>query len=496
MSSLERSPVAVSGESFGRYRLIDKLATGGMAELFLAKTSVLPGVDKIVALKRTLPHLRHDETMVSMFLDEARVAARLEHPNIVDVYDVDRVGPDYFFTMAYLHGEDLSAVMRTLGRGGQAVPHHHALHIVQGICAGLHHAHEQVGLDGRPLRIVHRDISTSNVMLTFDGEIKLLDFGIAKASNQSCRTQAGVRKGKAAYMSPEQCRGEPLDRRSDVFSIGLVLWELTTMRRLFRAPDPLVVMNQIAHHPAPRPSTVLPDYPKELERIVMRALAHDREDRYPTARALQNDLQRYARAQPLRSSTGALAKFMLDLFGYRPRPWASERLVRRKVPDTTAATAVTRPDLQQPARTDQLPTASTDVGGVATTPPGSRRHDRWRLVASGVGGAALVTALAMTMPSEDHASSWSPAIETTQRTDPSSPARPEPTQVRPREQPPLNPCPAGMVLVGRARPSTVVGTREPAPLPLHDLELRCVPKALARSPQPGVGQPQDLEDRP
>jgi len=310
-------------DQVGRYQLIHRLAAGGMAELYLAKTSGIEGFEKIVVLKRILGHLRDNAAFVSMFLDEARIAANLEHPNIVNVYDIGRAGDDYFFTMAYLHGEDLSAILRESARLGRGVPLAQALYIIQGVCAGLHYAHEQVGLDGRPLEIVHRDVSTTNVMVTYDGGVKLLDFGIAKAASQSQLTQAGVRKGKASYMSPEQCRAEPLDRRSDVYSIGIMLWELTTMRGLYRADNEMAVMNMVANQDAPTPSSYIPSYPEALEQIVMRALARDRDQRYPTARALQEDLEVFVRDNRLGCSAGTLARMLKELFGDKPLPWAA-----------------------------------------------------------------------------------------------------------------------------------------------------------------------------
>ncbi|MCA9707729.1 MAG: serine/threonine protein kinase, partial [Myxococcales bacterium] len=321
--SWNTSSASPAGDQLGRYQLLHRLAAGGMAELYLARTSGIEGFEKVVVLKRILGHLRGNDTFVSMFLDEARIAANLEHPNIVNVYDIGKAGDDYFFTMAYLHGEDLSALLRESARAGRGVPLPQALYIVQGVCAGLHYAHEQVGLDGQPLGIIHRDVSTTNVMVTYDGGVKLLDFGIAKAASQSQLTQVGVRKGKASYMSPEQCRADPLDRRSDVFSSGILLWELTTMRGLFRAENEMAVMNMIANKDAPTPSSVVAGYPAELERIVMRALARDPNRRYPSARALQDDLEQFVRDNRLGCSSGAMARLMRGLFGDKPLPWAA-----------------------------------------------------------------------------------------------------------------------------------------------------------------------------
>jgi len=217
----------------GKYELIKRIATGGMAEIYLARVSGLPGFEKIVVVKRILPQLATNQEFVQMFLDEARVAATLHHPNIVQMYDIGAVDGNYFISMEYLHGEDLRSIARAMRQKGQdRVPLEHALGIGVGIAAGLHYAHEKVGFDGKPLHIVHRDITPQNIFVTYDGGVKLVDFGIAKASNRASETRYGSLKGKIPYMSPEQCRSEPLDRRSDIFSLGILLYEQTTSVRL------------------------------------------------------------------------------------------------------------------------------------------------------------------------------------------------------------------------------------------------------------------------
>jgi len=364
------STSSVVGERVGRYLLLHKLAVGGMAEIFLAKSSGIEGFQKVVVLKRILPHLRADETFIQMFLDEARVAANLEHPNIVNVYDIGKAGEDYFFTMAYLHGENLGAVLRRSAHAQRRIPLELALHIVQGVCAGLHYAHEQVGLDGQPLEIVHRDVSSTNVLVTYDGGIKLLDFGIAKAATQSQRTQVGVRKGKASYMSPEQCGPGPLDRRSDVFAIGILLWELTTMRRLYRADNELAIMNMIVNNDAPLPSSVTPDYPRGLEAIVMKALARDREQRYRTARALQEDLDVFVREQGLGTTARALAEMLDGLFGAKPLPWASDGVLTEAGNTHPPSPEPTMPAYSEGVGDAAGATLPAGVGSVASAAPG------------------------------------------------------------------------------------------------------------------------------
>ncbi len=435
-----------AGEQLGRYLLLYKLATGGMAEIFLAKTSGIEGFEKIVVLKRILPHLSANELFVSMFLDEARVAANLEHPNIVNVYDIGKAGEDYFFTMAYLHGEDLSSVLRESARAGRGIPLALALHIVQGVCAGLHYAHEQMALDGTPLGIVHRDVSTTNVLITYDGGVKLLDFGIAKAANQSKMTQVGVRKGKASYMSPEQCRAEPLDRRSDVFAIGILLWELTTMRGLFRADNELAVMSLIVHNETPRPSSVVQGYPPELEKIVMKALARDREQRYPTARALQEDLEAFVREYRLGSTSGALAKMMRELYGPKPLPWApggllaSAGIALGPTPEPTGS--ITNGSQAPASYAAKSSPAVTDPGYIAES--SGREGSRSRtpvFVALGLVGAIAVAATAWL------AIGGGGGGETPPPTVPAVASSPEEAKAPAEPVAPTGPCPEGMVLV-------------------------------------------------
>src|SRR4051794_1445723 len=246
-----------------------------MAEIFLARVSGLPGFHKMVVIKRILPQLATKTDFVEMFLDEARIAATLQHPNVVQMYDVGVVDGNYFIAMEYLHGEDVRSLMKSLFRQEKKLPVEHALNIVIGVASGLHYAHEKVGFDGTRLEIVHRDVTPQNIIVTYDGAVKLLDFGIAKASNRFGETRFGTLKGKVPYMSPEQCRGEPLDRRSDIFSLGIMLYELTLGRRLFKGKSDFELLKQIVEGTVPPPRELEPDYAPALEAIVMRALAKE-----------------------------------------------------------------------------------------------------------------------------------------------------------------------------------------------------------------------------
>ena len=214
----------------GRYTLLRSLGAGGMAELFLARADGIEGFAKLVALKRILPHKATNERFVRMLLNEARLVAALSHPNIAQVYDIGLAHGEYFFAMEYVHGQDLAHILHRAP--GRRIHLENALHVAIGVCAGLHCAHMARDPSGQPLDIVHRDVSPSNVLVSYQGAVKLVDFGVAKAATLVSETREGVIKGKYGYMSPEQCLGDPLDRRSDVFAVGILLWEMTVGRRL------------------------------------------------------------------------------------------------------------------------------------------------------------------------------------------------------------------------------------------------------------------------
>jgi serine/threonine protein kinase len=313
---------SVSGRvRLGEYEILKRLAAGGMAEIFLARIRKMTGFQKMVVIKRILPQLAQNTEFVEMFLDEARIAATLEHPNIVQTYDVGVLDNSFYIAMEYLHGEDVRAIMRAINARSGRMPLDHALHIVISAAAGLHYAHEKVGFDGHPLDIVHRDVSPQNLIVTYEGGVKLLDFGIAKASNRLRETRVGTLKGKVPYMSPEQCRSEPLDRRSDVYSLGILLYELTLSRRLYAGTSDFEVLKEIVEGRVTPPREIDPDYPEALQRIVMRALEKQKEDRWPSAREMQAELERFGRAQHLHATPISVQQFMEDLFGHKIEAW-------------------------------------------------------------------------------------------------------------------------------------------------------------------------------
>ena len=313
------------GDKLGKFDLIRQIAVGGMAELYLARTMGIEGFEKLVVVKRILPQYVDNPSFVNMFLNEARLSATLHHPNITQVYDIGVEEGDYFFSMEYVHGEDLGRLNVTALENGVPISLDCALTLVAGLCAGLHYAHEKAGPDGKPLNVVHRDVSPSNVLVSYDGAVKLVDFGIARAGSAPAKTMGGL-KGKISYMSPEQCKGKvTLDRRSDIFSIGTILYELTTGQLPFTDETEYGVLNQIVNNDAPPPSSIVPGYPPQLEAILMKALARDPDQRHATALELQGQVEDFAHENRLRVSPLVLARLMSTLFPARLEEWDHAR---------------------------------------------------------------------------------------------------------------------------------------------------------------------------
>ena len=272
----------------GRYTLITRLARGGMGNVYLAALCRPGGFNKLLALKELKPELAEDESYVAMFLEEARMAARLVHPNIVQTNEIISEDHRHFMTMEFLDGRSLARIVK---RAAGAFPLGAHLRVLGDALLGLHYAHELRGFDGEPLDIVHRDVSPLNIMVTFDGQAKVLDFGVAKAADSSLETSAGVLKGRIAYMAPEQAAGAKVDRRADVFSIGVLLWEAASGRRLWSEMSDVEILHRLVGVGPPRLRDVAPDAPAALDAICARALAKDCEDRYATAAELLADLE-------------------------------------------------------------------------------------------------------------------------------------------------------------------------------------------------------------
>lgn len=292
-----------------------------MARIYIARTTGIGSFERHVVLKLITPERANDQIAVHMFLDEARLAASLNHQNVAQVFEVGEDGGIHYLAMEYVHGQDLRALLAKAGSHGTRLPLELALTIVTGAAAGLHHAHERRGADGLSLGIVHRDVSPSNIMIGYDGSVKLVDFGIAKARQRSIETQSGIIKGKFAYMAPEQCRGRAVDRRTDVFSLGIILYEVTTQHRAFRAESDFDTMHRIVTGDIVRPTRLVRGYPPALEAIVMKALSVDAAQRYQSAGALLDAIESFASAARMSLSTMSLGRFVRELFGDLTEPW-------------------------------------------------------------------------------------------------------------------------------------------------------------------------------
>ncbi|HEY4056215.1 MAG TPA: serine/threonine-protein kinase [Kofleriaceae bacterium] len=273
--------------------MIEKLESGGMAEVFRAESSGLEGFRKQVAVKRVLPHLGRNSKFISMFLDEARLSAQLSHSNCVQVFDIGVRDDAYFIVMEFVDGANLKTLATSMWNKGLSFPISAATYIAHEICKGLSYAHELTDRHGVSLGLVHRDISPPNVLVTKHGEVKIADFGLAKASSQLEPSEPGVIKGKFAYLSPEAAHGEEVDCRADIFAVGIILWELLASQRLFTGDTDVQTLYKVQTAKVPRISEINRSVPPELERIVHRALARNRDDRYGSAHELGQDLSRF-----------------------------------------------------------------------------------------------------------------------------------------------------------------------------------------------------------
>ncbi|MBK6918233.1 MAG: serine/threonine protein kinase [Deltaproteobacteria bacterium] len=361
------------GTRLGRYCVVRRIGGGGMAELYLARLDGPNRFVKPVALKLMHAHLTDTPEFVGMFMREARIAASLQHPQIVQVLDVGEYDGEYFLALEYVHGLDLRRVLAE--RRGVPLPLGAALRIVLDIATALHHAHSLCDGSGRPLGIVHRDVSPSNILIAYDGAVKLTDFGIAHMTEQTHVTATGALKGKPGYMSPEQCLQEHIDARSDVFALGVVLYELTTGRAAFPG-DMIATMNRILDGRYTAPGQLVRGYPPALATIVARALAPRAEQRYPSAAALRAAIDGFARQQPgLDTGTEGLVALLTARFGAAPQP-----------------------DLDTPALTVVMPTTVVDsvspmlvpANGATVLERARPRHHRLGVGALGVLAGGLL----------------------------------------------------------------------------------------------------------
>ena len=299
---------------FGKYYLLERINVGGMAEVFKAKTYGVEGFERFVAVKKILPQIAEDEEFISMFIDEAKIAVQLNHANIAQIFDLGKVDDSYFIALEYISGKDVRGIFDHCVDEGEIMPIPQACFVIMKVCEGLDYAHNKRDNTGQEMHLVHRDVSPQNVLISYEGEVKLVDFGIAKAVGKASKTQAGILKGKFGYMSPEQVRGLPLDRRSDIFSVGICLYELITGERLFQGESDFSTLEKVRNVEILPPSTYNRKIPEELEQIVLKALSKDVEDRYEYSIDLHDDLQAFMYSSGAFYSRKDLAAWMKESY--------------------------------------------------------------------------------------------------------------------------------------------------------------------------------------
>jgi serine/threonine-protein kinase len=362
-----------------------------MAEILLGKLLGPGGFERPVVVKRVLPHLARQREFRDMFLDEARIQARIRHPNVVHVDELGEEGSELYMVMEYLAGESVAGLNKRLAQSGERLPQEVAAHVIAEALAGLHAAHELVHEDGMSLGLVHRDVSPQNVFVTYDGQIKVLDFGIAKFLDRSVETSTGHMKGKFAYMSPEQCRNETLDRRSDLFSIAIVLWELLAEQRLFQRGNEMLVWKSIVDDPIPTPSSRLPEgtapIAPQLEAIVMRTLSRIASERPATDAELRRDLLAVLRdIDPLGTAPEKLVGVMGRVFGDRI---GEKKELLRRVRAGDEVTSIPSAEVDIEIRVEETQLA------VATDAPAAPRKRTPLWVAGGIVTVVLIATAAM-----------------------------------------------------------------------------------------------------
>lgn len=345
-------------QTLGQYIIDQKIAQGGMAEIFLGRSMEPAGLERSVVIKRILPHIAASPEFVSMLVQEAKLAVQLSHGNIAQIFDLGKIGDDYFMVMEYVDGDSLSHIARQLRQTAQCMPIPVALYIASEVANGLDYMHNKTDAQGKPLHIVHRDISPQNIIVSKAGTIKIIDFGIAKAASQVTTTDSGVVKGKFAYMSPEHVEGEKLDGRADIFSLGVILWELLTNQRLFKGKNNKETIQRVKRCRIPSPSGYQSQIPKEVDRIVKKALSKNLKSRYQSAHDLQLDLIRTLVHHYPDFAPKDLQRFVQDLLageageeptliGGRPEPEAPTQIGAEPEPTAFADPRILKKRLEE-----------------------------------------------------------------------------------------------------------------------------------------------------
>ncbi|MCI0411489.1 TonB family protein [bacterium] len=421
--------VEEEGINFGQYLLLEKIATGGMAELFLAKRKGVEGFEKILAIKRILPHMAENEEFVTMFIDEAKLAAQLTHHNICQIFDLGKIENAYYIAMEYVHGKDLRGILKSSRTKGKPMSVDLSVLVISKIASALDYAHRKRGSNGQPLNLVHRDVSPQNILISYEGEVKLVDFGIAKAATKAHVTQHGALKGKLLYMSPEQAWGKAVDKRSDIFSLGVVLYELLTGRPLFfdENDTEVTILEKVREARITPTREFNSRVPAELEKIVNRALKKNADDRYQSAYEMQKDLDNLFYSESYTATGASLANYVRDLFPDESHEGEMKEVAVEKEPAKPVSApiaaavpavaakpqpepvkpkevpAVVKPAPQPvaPAKEQKAPVAAPEAAPVPAEKTGfrdisvpdmmaSQEHKRFPILPVGIGAAVLV----------------------------------------------------------------------------------------------------------
>src|SRR5689334_4321770 len=299
---------------FGKYLLLERVSVGGMAEVFIAKAFGVEGFERFLAIKKILPTMAEDQEFITMFIDEARISVQLNHANVVHIHELGKYEDAFYIAMEYVSGRDLRTILERYKKRKEIMPTAQAVFVASKVCEGLDYAHRKKDARGQDLNIIHRDVSPQNILCSYEGEVKIIDFGIAKAANRSQKTQAGILKGKFGYMSPEQVRGLPIDRRSDIFAVGVILYEMLTGEKLFVGESDFSTLEKVRNAKVTPPKRLVPSIPDDLERVVLKALAREAEDRYQWPSDLQEDLMRFLVSADVIYTNRQLSGFMRDAF--------------------------------------------------------------------------------------------------------------------------------------------------------------------------------------
>jgi eukaryotic-like serine/threonine-protein kinase len=363
--------------TFGKYLLLERINVGGMAEVFIAKAFGVEGFERFLAIKKILPTMAEDQEFITMFIDEARVSVQLNHANIVHIHELGKYEETYYIAMEYVAGRDLRTILERYRRRKEIMPTAQAVYVSSKMCEGLDYAHRKKDARGQDLAIIHRDVSPQNILVSYEGEVKVIDFGIAKAANRAQKTQAGILKGKFGYMSPEQVRGMPIDRRSDIFAVGVILYEMLTGEKLFVGESDFSTLEKVRNAEVPLPRQFNPNIPAGLEKVVLKALAREPEERYQWASDLQEDLMKFLLAGDAIYSGKHLASFMKEAFAEDMLREAEkmERYAAIEKPDQLEASGANAVPTPPPSRAQRKPSMVTPVGP-QPPPPVTRSSDR------------------------------------------------------------------------------------------------------------------------